>query len=190
TFGNYVRPGEPEAVAHLAGRMAGMLDPGMGWADLQALRRHWSGPLLVKGLLHPDDAARAVAEGVDGLVVSNHGGRQLDGAQASLHALPAVVQAVAGRVPVLLDGGIRRGSDVFKALALGAAAVLVGRPALWGLAVAGQDGVARVLELLDDELDRTMGLAGVARASDIVAAGLVVPARGRPDAAPGAPGSP
>ncbi|MFO0297843.1 MAG: alpha-hydroxy acid oxidase [Pseudomonadota bacterium] len=190
TFGNYVRPGEPEAVAHLAGRMAGMLDPGMGWADLQALRRHWSGPLLVKGLLHPDDAARAVAEGVDGLVVSNHGGRQLDGAQASLHALPAVVQAVAGRVPVLLDGGIRRGSDVFKALALGAAAVLVGRPALWGLAVAGHDGVARVLELLDDELDRTMGLAGVARASDIVAAGLVVPARGRPDAAPGAPGSP
>ena len=177
TFGNYVRPGQAESVANLAGRMAGMLDPGMSWADVQALRRHWRGPLLIKGLLHPEDATRALAEGVDGLIVSNHGGRQLDGAQASLRALPAIVQAVQGRVPVLLDGGVRRGSDVFKALGLGASAVLVGRPQLWGLAVAGQAGVARVLELLTGELDRVMGLAGAAEAPRIGSAGLLVRAR-------------
>jgi L-lactate dehydrogenase (cytochrome)/(S)-mandelate dehydrogenase len=164
--------------------MAGMLDPGMSWADLADLRRHWSGPLLVKGLLHPQDATRALAEGVDGLIVSNHGGRQLDGAQASLRALPAIAQAVRGRVPVLLDGGVRRGSDVFKALALGATAVLVGRPQLWGLAVAGQAGVAHVLDLLTGELDRVMGLAGVAQASRIREAGLLVPARGGPPFGP------
>jgi isopentenyl diphosphate isomerase/L-lactate dehydrogenase-like FMN-dependent dehydrogenase len=177
TFGNYVRQGQRESVADLAGRMGGMLDPGMGWADLAELRRHWSGPLLVKGLLHPQDATRALAEGVDGLIVSNHGGRQLDGAQASLRALPAIAQAVRGRAPVLLDGGVRRGSDVFKALDLGASAVLVGRPQLWGLAVGGEAGVAHVLGLLAGELDRAMGLAGVAQASRIREAGLVVPAR-------------
>ncbi len=177
TFGNYVRAGQRESVANLAGRMAGMLDPGMSWADLADLRRHWSGPLLVKGLLHPQDATRALAEGVDGLIVSNHGGRQLDGAQASLRALPAIAQAVRGRVPVLLDGGVRRGSDVFKALALGATAVLVGRPQLWGLAVAGQPGVAHVLALLAGELDRVMGLAGVSQASRIREAQQLVPAR-------------
>jgi L-lactate dehydrogenase (cytochrome)/(S)-mandelate dehydrogenase len=149
----------------------------MSWADLADLRRHWSGPLLVKGLLHPQDAARALAEGVDGLIVSNHGGRQLDGAQASLRALPAIAQTVRGRVPVLLDGGVRRGSDVFKALGLGATAVLVGRPQLWGLAVAGQAGVSHVLGLLTGELDRVMGLAGVAQASRIREAELLVPAR-------------
>ena len=184
TFGNYVRADQRESVANLAGRMAGMLDPGMSWADLADLRRHWSGPLLVKGLLHPQDATRALAEGVDGLIVSNHGGRQLDGAQASLRALPAIAQAVRGRVPVLLDGGVRRGSDVFKALALGATAVLVGRPQLWGLAVAGQAGVAHVLDLLTGELDRVMGLAGVAQASRIREAGLLVPARGGPPFGP------
>ena len=177
TFGNYVRADRRESVANLAGRMGAMLDPGMSWADLAELRRHWSGPLLVKGLLHPQDAARALAEGVDGLIVSNHGGRQLDGAQASLRALPGIVQAVRGRVPVLLDGGVRRGSDVFKALGLGATAVLVGRPQLWGLAVAGQAGVSHVLGLLAGELDRVMGLAGVAQASRIREAGLLVPAR-------------
>jgi L-lactate dehydrogenase (cytochrome)/(S)-mandelate dehydrogenase len=178
TFGNYVRAGQRESVANLAGRMGSMLDPGMNWADLAELRRHWSGPLLVKGLLHPQDATRALAEGVDGLIVSNHGGRQLDGAQASLRALPAIVQAVRGRVPVLLDGGVRRGSDVFKALGLGATAVLVGRPQLWGLAVAGEAGVAHVLGLLAGELDRVMGLAGVAQASHVGSAGLLVPAHG------------
>ena len=98
----------------------------------------WSGPLLLKGVLHPDEAREAVEHGVDGVIVSNHGGRQLDGAAASLDALPAVVEAVDGRIPVLLDGGVRRGADVVKALALGARACLIGRPQLWGLAVAGE----------------------------------------------------
>lgn len=167
TFGNYVRENSRESVAGLAGRMASMLDPAMNWDDIAAVRRHWDGPLLIKGLLHPEDARRAVQAGVDGVIVSNHGGRQLDGALPSLRALPDVVRAVDGRIPVLLDGGVRRGGDVFKALALGATAVLIGRPHLWGLAAAGQAGVAHVLKTLDDELDRVMGLAGVHAIAEI-----------------------
>jgi L-lactate dehydrogenase (cytochrome)/(S)-mandelate dehydrogenase len=158
--------------------MASMLDPAMNWDDIAAVRRQWGGPLLIKGLLHPEDARRAVQAGVDGVIVSNHGGRQLDGALPSLRALPGVVQAVDGRIPVLLDGGVRRGGDVFKALGLGATAVLVGRPHLWGLAVAGQAGVDHVLKTLDNELDRVMGLAGVAQVSQIAQDGLVVRAGG------------
>ena len=108
-----------------------------------------------------------MALGVDGIIVSNHGGRQLDGAPASIDALPAVVAAVAGRIPVLVDGGIRRGADVVKALALGAAACLIGRPQLWGLAVAGEAGVAHVLALLRQEIDLTMGLMGASRLGDL-----------------------
>jgi isopentenyl diphosphate isomerase/L-lactate dehydrogenase-like FMN-dependent dehydrogenase len=108
-----------------------------------------------------------VARGVDGVVVSNHGGRQLDGAAASIDALPAVLAAVDGRIPVLLDGGIRRGVDVVKALSVGAAACLIGRPQLWGLAVAGEAGVAHVLALLRQEIDRTMGLMGASRLGDL-----------------------
>lgn len=178
TFGNYVRENSRESVAGLAGRMASMLDPAMNWDDIAAVRRQWDGPLLIKGLLHPEDARRAVQAGVDGVIVSNHGGRQLDGALPSLRALPGVVQAVEGRIPVLLDGGVRRGGDVFKALGLGATAVLIGRPHLWGLAVAGQAGVDHVLKTLDNELDRVMGLAGVAQVSQIAQAGLVVRAGG------------
>lgn len=167
TFGNYVRPGQPESVAHLAARMGSLLDPAMHWDDVAALRAHWRGPLLLKGVLHPQDAAEAVRLGVDGLIVSNHGGRQLDGAVASLDALPQVVQAVQGRVPVLVDGGVRRGSHVLKALTLGATAVLIGRPQLWGLAVAGQAGVEHALHLLRSELDRAMGLCGLRSLQDI-----------------------
>jgi L-lactate dehydrogenase (cytochrome)/(S)-mandelate dehydrogenase len=174
TFGNYVRENSRESVAGLAGRMASMLDPAMNWDDIAAVRRQWDGPLLIKGLLHPEDARRAVQAGVDGVIVSNHGGRQLDGALPSLRALPGVVQAVDGRIPVLLDGGVRRGGDVFKALGLGATAVLVGRPHLWGLAVAGQEGVDHVLATLDSELDRVMGLAGVDAVTRIAQAGLLV----------------
>jgi L-lactate dehydrogenase (cytochrome)/(S)-mandelate dehydrogenase len=118
-------------------------------------------------VLHPDEARRAIEHGIDGIIVSNHGGRQLDGAAASLDALPRIVGAVEGRMAVLLDGGVRRGSHVLKALALGATCCLIGRPQLWGLAVGGEAGVARVLELLRQELDRAMGLCGVGRIADI-----------------------
>lgn len=117
--------------------------------------------VLVKGVLSPDDAELAVRAGADGIVVSNHGGRQLNHSLASLDALPAVAQRVARRVPVLLDGGIRRGTDVLMALMLGADAVLLGRPVLWGLAVAGEKGVSRVLDIVRDELRRAMALCGV-----------------------------
>lgn len=172
TFGNYVRQGDTADVKALAGRMASLLDPSMSWADIEEVRRIWKGPLILKGVLHPAEASAAVERGVDGLIVSNHGGRQLDGAPASLDALPAVVQAVAGRIPVLLDGGVRRGADVAKALALGATACLIGRPLLWGLAVAGEAGVAHILEIYRRELDRVMGLCGASSIADIDA-GLV-----------------
>jgi lactate 2-monooxygenase len=124
-------------------------------------------PILLKGVLHPEDARQAVEHGVEGVIVSNHGGRQLDGAIASLDALPAVVEAVAGRVPVLFDGGIRRGTDVFKALALGARAVLLGRPYCWGLAVNGEQGVREVLLNLLADMELTLGLAGCASCADV-----------------------
>lgn len=167
TFGNYVRPGEASDIKTLAGRMGSILDAGMSWRDVDWLRGLWKGPLILKGILHPDEARQAVEHGVDGVIVSNHGGRQLDGAVASLDALPHVVEAIQGRIPVLLDGGVRRGGDVLKALALGAACCLVGRPQLWGLSVAGEAGVAHVLDTLRQELDRAMGLAGVSRISEI-----------------------
>jgi L-lactate dehydrogenase (cytochrome)/(S)-mandelate dehydrogenase len=147
--------------------MVSLLDPALGWADVEWLRREWDRPFLLKGVLHPDEARRAVAMGVDGLIVSNHGGRQLDGAPAGIAALPGVVDAVGGRVPVLVDGGIRRGGDVVKALALGASACLIARPHLWGLAVAGEAGVAWVLEILRRDIDRVMGLCGVERIAGI-----------------------
>jgi len=167
TFGNYVRPGANESLATLAGRMSQLLDPAMNWADVDDIRRLWRGPLILKGILHPAEAAEAVARGVDGVIVSNHGGRQLDGAAATLAALPGVVDAVAGRIPVLLDGGVRRGADVVRALCLGASACLLGRPHLWGVAVAGQAGVAHVLDIFRREIDRAMGLCGAARVADL-----------------------
>jgi lactate 2-monooxygenase len=137
--------------------------PSLSWAQVEALRSLTALPILVKGILHPDDARRAVELGVDGIVVSNHGGRQVDGAIASLDALPAIVDAVA--VPVFLDSGIRGGADAFKALALGARAVLIGRPYAYGLAVAGANGVRAVIRNFVAELDLTMGLAGCASVS-------------------------
>jgi isopentenyl diphosphate isomerase/L-lactate dehydrogenase-like FMN-dependent dehydrogenase len=134
--------------------------PQLCWDDLPFLRERTQLPILLKGILHPDDARRALDAGVDGIVVSNHGGRQVDGAIATLDALPGVVAAVDGQVPVLLDSGVRSGADAFKALALGARAVLIGRAYVWGLAVAGQAGVREVLENLRAELDLTMALAG------------------------------
>src|SRR5580693_3950979 len=130
------------------------------WRDIPFLRRHTSLPILLKGILHPEDAAHALDAGVDGLIVSNHGGRQVDGSIATLDALPAIVREVQGRVPVLFDGGIRRGADVFKALALGARAVLLGRLYSWGLAVAGEPGVRDVVLNLLADFELTLALSG------------------------------
>ena len=179
TFGNYVRPGESTDIRTLAGRMAALLDPAMSWKDVDELRRTWTGPLILKGILHPHEAAAAVDHGIDGLIVSNHGGRQLDGAPATIDALPAVVAAVEGRIPVLVDGGVRRGGDVVKALALGAKACLLGRPQLWGLAVAGEAGVMHMLDIYRREIDRVMGLCGLSRIADIRPDLLFNPRSGR-----------
>ena len=137
------------------------------WDDLSWLRGLTKLPILLKGILHEGDARRAVDAGVDGLVVSNHGGRQVDGSIASVDALPRIVTAVDGRIPVLLDSGVRGGADVFKALALGAHAVLIGRPYVYGLAIAGEDGGREVLRNLVAEFDLTMGLAGCASVSEL-----------------------
>lgn len=137
-----------------------LLEHAPTWKDLEWLQSLTRLPVLVKGVMNPRDAARAVEQGVAGIVVSNHGGRTLDGLPATLDVLPAVARAVAGRVPVLLDGGIRRGTDVFKALALGANAVMIGRSYVHGLATAGASGVAHVLHLLRTELEVAMALAG------------------------------
>jgi lactate 2-monooxygenase len=135
-------------------------NPRLTWDDLAWLRERTSLPIVLKGVLHPDDARAALDAGVDGLVVSNHGGRQVDGAVASLDALPAMVEAVGGAVPVLVDSGVRTGADVVKAVALGAAAVLYGRPYIYGLGLGGQAGVEHVLRCLLGELDVTLALSG------------------------------
>jgi 4-hydroxymandelate oxidase len=142
-------------------------DPTITWPDLAWLRERTMLPLVLKGILTAEDARLAVDHGVDAIVVSNHGGRQLDGAVPTLEALPEVVAAVNGRIPVLMDGGIRCGTDVFKALALGASTVLIGRPVLWGLAHSGAPGAAAVLRLLRDELVDCMRLAGRPTIADI-----------------------
>lgn len=139
---------------------ADTFDPSLSWADLDWLRDRTTLPLIVKGILHPEDASRAAGSGVDAIVVSNHGGRQLDGAIPSITALPAVRDAVEDRCEVLLDSGIRNGVDVVRAMALGASGVLLGRPALWGLAVDGERGAARVLSLLRTEIEDAMVLTG------------------------------
>jgi 4-hydroxymandelate oxidase len=151
----------------LAAYFASMLDQSLSWKDLDWLRSLTSLPLLVKGIVRGDDAARAVDAGVAGIVVSNHGGRQLDTAPATIDVLTEVVEAVDGRAEVLIDGGIRRGTDVVKALALGARAVMLGRPILWGLAVAGEAGVSTVLSLLRAELDTAMALCGCASLAEL-----------------------
>jgi len=140
--------------------IARQMEPSLVWKDLEWLRRVWGGPVGVKGLLSPADARRAVEHGADALVVSNHGGRQLDGAISSIAALPAVVDAVAGKAEVLLDSGVRRGNDVLKAVALGAKAVLIGRAYLYGLAAGGEAGVGRAIDILKGEMDNGLALLG------------------------------
>ncbi|MFK0118061.1 alpha-hydroxy acid oxidase [Streptomyces sp. NPDC090994] len=143
------------------------MSPAVSWRDIDGIVGLTSLPVLLKGVLHPADARLAVEHGAAGVVVSNHGGRQSDAVPAAVDCLPAVVAAVAGRVPVLLDGGIRRGSDIAVALALGATAVGVGRPVVWGLAAEGEAGVRRVLAALRDEYDHTLALCGGRRNTDL-----------------------
>ncbi len=137
------------------------------WDDIEWLRSLISKPLLLKGIMHPEDAAIACKAGCDGIMLSNHGGRSLDTMISTVEALPRMLERLQGQIPVILDGGIRRGVDVFKALALGAAAVMIGRPYLYGLAVAGASGVSRVVEILRTELEMTMGLAGCRMLSEV-----------------------
>jgi 4-hydroxymandelate oxidase len=144
-----------------------VLSPAISWWHVDWLREVTSLPILLKGVLHPADAKLAVEHGVDGLIVSNHGGRQLDATPASLDRLAPIAEAVGGRVPLLLDGGVRRGTDVAKTMALGARAVAIGRPVLWGLAVAGEAGVRQVLELLRVELTNALTLLGVGAPAEL-----------------------
>ncbi|KAI1350141.1 glycolate oxidase [Xylaria sp. FL0043] len=137
------------------------------WDKLEVLRKHWDGPIVLKGIQHPEDAVLAVQHGVDGIVVSNHGGRQVDGAVGSLEMLPEIVAAVGDKTTVLFDSGIRTGADIFKALALGAKAVLIGRPVMYGLGIAGQVGAKHVIASLLADFDGTMGLAGVKSVADL-----------------------
>jgi isopentenyl diphosphate isomerase/L-lactate dehydrogenase-like FMN-dependent dehydrogenase len=158
------------AVLHFLGLFG---DPGKSWPDLAFLREHWDGPIVLKGVLHPDDARLAADAGMDGVVVSNHGGRQVAGSVAAADALPRVADAVGDRLTVLFDSGVRTGDDVFKALALGARAVLLGRPYVYGLGLDGQAGVEHVIRCLLAEFDLTLALSGHARPGTVSAADLV-----------------
>ncbi|MEQ8346500.1 MAG: alpha-hydroxy acid oxidase [Sneathiellaceae bacterium] len=159
-FGNF--RGNPHAAgfASIARHVASLFDATAGWQDVEDIRALWDGPLVLKGILHPDDAERAVALGADAISVSNHGGRQLDGVPAALDALGEIAGRVGGRTELLLDGGVRRGTDVLKARALGATAVLLGRAYVWGLAAAGEAGVDKVAALFRDEMETALMLLG------------------------------
>jgi 4-hydroxymandelate oxidase len=151
----------------LAAYVTSLFDPALSWKDLDWLCSITKLPVLIKGVVHPDDAHKALENGIGGLIVSNHGGRQLDTAPATIEALSGVVEAVDDGLEVLIDGGIRRGTDVVKALALGTKAVSVGRPILWGLSHAGEKGVSQVLEILRYEIDSAMGLCGCLSVEEI-----------------------
>ena len=158
---------DADSVVTITQFIAGQYDLSVSWRDVAWFKSQWGGPLLLKGLLAPADARLAIEAGVDGIIVSNHGGRQLDGAVSAIAALPAMVDAVAGRVPLILDGGVRRGSDVIKAIALGATACMIGRAWLYGLAAGGESGVERALTILRDEIDVSLALLGCADLSQV-----------------------
>jgi L-lactate dehydrogenase (cytochrome) len=159
--------GDGADAVSLASYVAAQYDQALTWADVEWLRSIWSGPVVLKGVQTVDDARLAIESGLDAIAVSNHGGRQLDGAPAPIDLLPAVVEAVGGRVDVICDGGVRRGSDIVKAVALGATAVMAGRAYLYGLGAAGEPGVDHVLALLDADVRRTMALLGAPTISDL-----------------------
>jgi L-lactate dehydrogenase (cytochrome) len=170
------RPPEEDLAGAVAHWVSVFGNPGLTWEDLAFLREHTRLPVLLKGILHPDDAELAIRCGMDGIIVSNHGGRQVDGAVAALDALVEVCRVVRGRVPVLMDSGIRRGADIVKALSLGADAVLIGRPYAYGLAVAGETGVRQVLRNLIADLDLTLALSGRRSVKELDPS-VLVPAR-------------
>jgi 4-hydroxymandelate oxidase len=163
----------------LAAYFAALLDPALTWADVAWLRSITRLPLVIKGIVRPDDALRALDCGASAVMVSNHGGRQLDTSPATIDVLPAIVEAVGARAEILLDGGVRRGTDVLKAVALGARAVAIGRPVLWGLAAGGQQGLERMLGLLRDEIDLALALCGCTSMAEVASMGrsLVRPAQ-------------
>lgn len=154
--------GKPTGLEDYIGWLAANFDPSISWADLQWIRDFWDGPMIIKGVLDPADARDALVLGADGIVVSNHGGRQLDGVLSSARALPPIAEAVQGRVRVLMDSGVRNGLDVVRALALGADAVMIGRPFVYALAASGQSGVANLLDLIAAEMRVAMTLTGAA----------------------------
>ena len=167
TFGNLAAVmGSAAVPSDFQSWVAGQFDPTVTWADIDWVRAHWPGPLVLKGILDPDDAREAVARGVDGLIVSNHGGRQLDSVPSTIEALPRIVEVVDGRAEVLMDGGVRSGLDVMKALARGARAVMVGRAWAYAVAARGERGVAHVLRVMREEIAVTMGLTGLADVAD------------------------
>ena len=160
-FGNFeARPGT--GFSSVAQHVASLFDPGAGWDDVARLRDSWQGPVVIKGVLRAEDAQQAVSIGADAVVVSNHGGRQLDGVPAALSMLPEIVAAVDPSVEIYLDGGVRRGGDIVKALALGARACMIGRPSAWGLSAGGTAGVSRAVSILRAELDNALALLGIA----------------------------
>jgi isopentenyl diphosphate isomerase/L-lactate dehydrogenase-like FMN-dependent dehydrogenase len=159
-FGNFEQANESRGFTSIAQHVASLFDPTADWTVIAEVMRHWAGPVIVKGVLHPDDASRAVDLGASGVVVSNHGGRQLDQSCSAVTALPAISKAVGARCQVILDGGVRRGVDLLKARALGADACMIGRAFLWGLAAGGEAGVSRTIQILRDELDNSMTLLG------------------------------
>ncbi|MGI8704966.1 MAG: L-lactate dehydrogenase [Sphingomicrobium sp.] len=159
--------GSGAALQDLMGWVGSNFDASVGWKDVEWVRQQWDGPLIIKGILDPEDARQAAENGVDGIVVSNHGGRQLDGVVSTARALPGIAEAVGGRMPVLVDGGVRSGLDVVRMLALGADFVLLGRAWAYALAAAGQQGVAHVLELVEAEMRVAMALTGTTKISEL-----------------------
>ena len=168
TFKNFVGTNVPaDDAMTITQFIAGQYDLSVSWRDVEWFKSNWGGPVMLKGILTAEDARLAIEHGVDGVIVSNHGGRQLDGTISAVHALPAIADAVSGRLEVVLDGGIRRGADVVRARALGAKACMIGRAWLYGLAASGQAGVERALEILRDEIDIALTLLGRASLDDV-----------------------
>jgi L-lactate dehydrogenase (cytochrome) len=167
-FGNIVgHAASVSDMSSLASWTAQQFDPALSWDDVAWIKERWGGKLIIKGIMDPEDARLAVKSGADALVVSNHGGRQLDGAQSSIGALPAIVAEVGSQIEVHMDGGVRSGQDVIRALALGAKGVYIGRPFLYGLGAMGEAGVARCLEIIRNELDLTMAFCGLRDVRDV-----------------------